>query len=129
MTVKKVKKENAKTRYDAKNPPVSFRVSIEERKRLNELRKDGTTYRNIILKGAGMVEREKVNKKRQKDEEGRRIQEVVVAAKNEALRKMQLGKCRACGKPLFWDLTKSDIRSMIGGLINERGYCHHECLG
>jgi hypothetical protein len=127
MTAKKVTKENAKTRYNAKKPTVSFRVSLEEYECLDALRKDGMTFRTIVLKGARMIENEKVNKKRQKDEANQRIQEAVMAAKNEALRKMQLGRCQACGKPLFWDFTKSDVRSMIGGLINERGYNHHEC--
>ena len=49
MVTKKVKKENAKTRYDTKKPTVSFRVSLEEYERLDALRKSGIAFREMIL--------------------------------------------------------------------------------
>jgi predicted DNA-binding protein len=127
MTAKNAKRENAKTRYNAKKPTVSFRISLEEYERLDGLRKDGTTYRTIVLKGAEMIEKDKVNKKRLKDEENRRIQEAVAAARMDALRGVVMGRCCYCKKPLKWDLTNPGNRAILEKAINEREIHHPKC--
>jgi hypothetical protein len=127
MTAKKVTKENAKTRYNAKKPTVSFRVSLEEYECLDALRKNGMTFRTIVLKGAGMIEKEKVNKKRLKDEENRRIQEAIAAAKNDALKKIRLGYCPKCRRPMLWNLTNLEDKKLLDGVIMQSGIKHVKC--
>jgi predicted CopG family antitoxin len=55
----KPKRENAKTRYDEKNPTISIRISLEEYEHLNGLREDGLSFKDIILRGAGLIERDR----------------------------------------------------------------------
>lgn len=127
---KKVKKEDAKARYDAKHPTVSFRVSLEEYERLNELRNAGRTFREIVLTGAGMIEREAADRKaaydegyRKGHEEGRR--KGYNKGRRDALRGVKIGVCCECGKPLEWDLTDKKHLRLLETVINKT---HVLCL-
>jgi hypothetical protein len=124
MTSKKVRKENAKTRYDEKNPTVSFRVSIEERKRLDTLRKGGTSFREMILKGAGIIENVRVKQQQLRESEIQIIEEMAV---DRALKHVDLSVCYRCGMPIYWDLTNPNHRRQISEAIEEKRYCHNRC--
>lgn len=123
MASKRERKENAKTRYDEKNPTVSFRVSIEERRRLDMLIARGTTFREIILRGAGIIENSQVKEQRIMESERKKIEEAAIQG---ALRDVALGKCSDCGMTMFWDLTNPDHRRQIA-LAVEKFYRHKQC--
>jgi len=129
---KKVKEEGAKARYDAKHPTVSFRVSLEEYERLNELRKAGRTFREIVLTGAGMIEREAVDRKAAYDEGYKEGHEKghrkgYNKGRRDALRGVKIGTCYVCGKPLEWDLTDKGDLQLLEKSVNKLGVCHGEC--
>ena len=124
MATKKVNKDNAKTRYDAKNPTVSFRVSIEEYERLDTLRKNGMSFREVVLTGAGMIEKDRANEKIVRAVLKRRIEE---AARIEALKKIWLGNCPRCGKSMLWNLTDSTQRKQLVEAVKQAGYYHARC--
>jgi hypothetical protein len=122
MATKKANKDNAKTRYDAKNPTVSFRVSIEEYERLDTLRKNGMSFRKMVLTGAGMIEKDKVKEKALSAAMRRGIEE---AARIETLRYVQLGNCHRCGRTLFWNLNDPSQKAILIRTIN-KAYINHE---
>jgi len=122
MATKKANKDNAKTRYDAKKPTVSFRVSLEEYERLDKLRKSGTSFRTMVLTGAGMIEKEKANEKIVNAALKRGIEE---AARIETLRYVQLGNCQRCGRTLFWNLNDPSQKAILIRTIN-KAYINHE---
>jgi hypothetical protein len=122
-------KENARTRYDAKKPTVSFRVSIEEYERLDALRKGvGRSFRDIILTGAGMIEKDKVRERKRRADEKKKLEDAVKAAKTEGLKKVQIGVCRRCGNPHYWDLTKIEQRKIISDYLWQFDHPHSECV-
>lgn len=129
MISKPIRKENAKTRYDAKNPTASFRMSREEYERLDALRKsDNRSFKEIILSGAGMIEKdEAAGMKRQADRKGK-LEEAVKAARIDVLRKVQIGVCRRCGQPHYWDLTKREQRQIISGYLWRFDHPHPQCI-
>lgn len=124
MAVKKVKKEDAKTRYDDKNPTVSFRVSLEEYERLDALRKSGTPFREMVLRGAGMIEKDQAMEKEGRAAEKLRIEE---AARAEALMSVWLGNCPKCGRSMLWDLTNANQRELLVKAIWRSNYSHARC--
>lgn len=129
MTSKNEIKENARTRYDAKKPTVSFRISKEERDRIDALRKDYClSFRDIILTGAGMIEKDKAKEKKRRAEEKKRLEEAVKTARIGALKNVQIGVCRRCGKPLYWDLTKEKDCGILSNHLWSLDYTHPECV-
>jgi len=129
---KKVKKEGAKARYDAKHPTVSFRVSLEEYERLNELRKAGRTFREIVLTGAGLIEKEKEDRKALYDEAYKKGyeeggSEAFERGRRVALRKVKIGVCSVCGKPIYWNLTSTKQKQILEKAVIEYGVRHGNC--
>ena len=123
MTSKPIKKENAKTRYDAKKPTVSFRVSKEEYERLDALRKDRfISFRDLVLAGAGIIGKDRAGEKK-------RLEEAVKAARIDALRHVQIGTCPICHQPMYWNLNRSSDIKLLTEAVYVKNYCHSECSG
>jgi predicted DNA-binding protein len=127
MTTKKTNKENAKTRYDAKKPTISFRVSLEEYERLDALRENGMSFRTMVLKGAGMIEKDRELKKKEEEERAAEVLRLEEKAWFDALRNVWLWKCPKCGMPVFWDLNLPDQKRQLVQAIRDRDYCHTRC--
>ncbi len=124
MTEKKIRKENAKTRYDAKMPTVSFRVSLDELNRLDRLREEGATFRELILNGAGIMENAQAREKRLLDSERKAIKEEAIRG---ALSRVALCRCERCGKLVYFDLTNQDHRQTIAETLERRMFFHSQC--
>lgn len=130
MASRSSRKENARTRYDAKMPTVSFRVSKEEYERLEALRKEGfVTYRDLVLKGAGMVKKDRAMERKRRAEEDETREKDIEDAKIEALSCVCIGKCPICGKPFRWNLNSSRIIDQLSDAIESRGIMHTRCIG
>lgn len=119
-------KENAKTRYNAKKPTVSFRVSREERERLDELRKRGTSFREMVLKGAGIIENAQVRRQELRESERKNVEQAAIA---RSLKQVSLCTCHRCGKPMYWDLTNPYHIRQITEALEEKRYRHNQCPG
>ncbi|HTY46648.1 MAG TPA: hypothetical protein VMB46_03170 [Methanomassiliicoccales archaeon] len=122
--IPKNKRENAKTRYDAKKPVVSFRVSEEERKRLDNLCAAGRTLRELVLIGAGMAEAAQTNNKRIEEQERDAIE---VEAIQRALGGVILGRCIRCGKPIRWNLLNPKEIQQVSAAVEKMRYFHESC--
>ena len=127
MATKTTDNENAKTRYDAKKPTVSFRVSLEEYERLDALRNSGISFRTMILTGAGMIETDQELKKKEEEERAVDVLRLKKKASSDALRNIWLWKCPKCCMPVFWDLNFPEKKREIVQAIINRDYCHTQC--
>lgn len=103
MADKKLKKENAKTRYNAKNPTISFRVSRQEYERLDELRKGGRSFRTVVLLGANIIEIDEAKDRASRATEEQRVinaNESAQMVKAGVLEEVLLGLCPKCQQPI-----------------------------
>lgn len=104
MATKKRKIENAKTRYNAKNPTISFRVTRNEYEHLDELRASGRSFRTTVLLGAGIIELDEARNNGAVDEtEDERINngiEKLKLIKAETMAEVMLSICPRCLQPI-----------------------------
>ncbi|MCX6651196.1 MAG: hypothetical protein NT131_06035 [Methanomassiliicoccales archaeon] len=128
MKSKPIKKENAKTRYDAKKPTVSFRVSKEEYARLDALKKDSVlSFRDIVLTGARMIEKDRARERKRRADEKKKLEEAVKAARIDALSCVRIGTCPTCHKPMYWNLNRTRNLNRLTEAVYRINYCHPGC--
>ncbi len=128
MTSESGEKENARTRYDAKKPTVSFRVSREEFERLEILKKDGgLSFRDIVLTGAGIIEKDKAAERKRRADEKKKLEDAIKAARIDALKKVWIGNCSECHMPITWDLNNRGNIEMLSEAVNQKQFRHKKC--
>lgn len=128
MSLESGRKENARTRYDAKKPTVSFRVSREEYEHLKALKKDGgLSFRDIVLTGAGIIEKDKAAERKRRADEKKKLEEAVKAARIDALKKVRIGDCPKCHMPLTWDLNNRVNIEMLSEAVSQKQFRHKKC--
>ena len=131
-------------RYGEKHPIVSFRLTKDLKDLLDaEKQKDDLSYsqliRKFILQGSEVVKVRKEGytagyskaaqeaEKKHAGEDVKQFDAGFNVGKASALKRVALGFCSECRKPLFWDLTDSEELKKINDSLGEHGYCHTNC--
>ncbi len=101
----------SRVKYEANNPTVSFRVSLEEREQLDRIREEtGRSFADMIKAGAGILEDEHMK-----------------ALHPMNMRNIELGRCNECGGAFHWDLTSPRHRQKLSELVSKSEGCHSWC--
>jgi hypothetical protein len=102
----------SRLRYEERNPAITFRVPIEQQKKLADIRRrTGHTISQILREGLGLVEVKAGDAYNRGFKDG--------LGRFEA-------PCSICGKPLEFDIKKeSDAKAVL--LKAFADWCHGEC--
>ena len=115
------RKPPSRERYEKSHPTVSARVSLELYKKLNEIReKTGKSFADILKEGLDMQEPTAYDKgykagHKKGIELGMRLGKRVL-----------LGNCTRCGKPITWDLSTEEDKQTLSDAINGK-ISHIDC--
>lgn len=120
----------SRIRYEESHPSVTFRVSKEDYKRLDRIRKKwGMSFREMIMHGVGLIEKDmETEKKRINEATKRAYEEVWAEAQREALMGVEIGRCPWCGVTFEWDLTDPEIIAQLEDAISSRNMHHDTCI-
>ncbi|WP_236993949.1 DUF7576 family protein [Methanomassiliicoccus luminyensis] len=120
----------SRIRYEESHPCVTVRVSKEDRERLDEIgKKLGMSNREILMRGAGLIEKDlEAEKKRIREATKKAYEQAWGQAQEEALMNVEIGTCSDCGEVIEWDLTDPLVQKILDDLVNSKSFCHGECL-
>ncbi len=120
----------SRIRYEESHPSVMFRVSREDYERLGQIReKLGMSFREMIMYGAGLIEKDlEAEKRRIREATVKAYEQAWGQAQEEALMSVEIGTCSDCGEVIEWDLTNPEVQEILDDLVNSRSFCHGECL-
>ena len=129
MEIMATTKYPSRIRYEESHPSVTFRVSREDYERLDRIRQEwGWSFRDIIMYGAGLAERDMEAEEKRINEASMMVWEQACDwSRKETLSSVEIGTCSGCGEAIEWDLTNPHMKSQIDDIVSSTSICHNEC--
>ena len=111
----------SRRRYEQSHPVVAIRVNEELYRKLKQIKNIAyVSFADIVRQGLGMQEAES-KKAFYVGFDGGFYEGAIEG------RKLDLGICAVCKKPLQWDLNQEEFRQLLEKTINDARMIHYGC--